>query len=71
MFWKIKKIKGDQKKKKKRERRVMISASGLGGRTQKRWDSKWKYTAGTGVGAAAWHPKGKLSVKIRTLALKG
>lgn len=53
-----------------KKKKVMISANGLGGRIQKmRWDSKWKYMAGAGVGAAACPPPiGKLSVKIGTLA---
>lgn len=43
---------------------------GLGGGTQKkRWGVKCKYTARVRV-LAAWHPKGKLSVKIGTLAEK-
>lgn len=59
------------KKKKVKKKKVMIIASGLGGRTQK---ERWKSVAWVGVGGGGWgvlsapSPKGKLSVKIGTLA---
>lgn len=75
VFLKKKEKKGDKEKKKDLKK----TRNTKEGHDQCQWTRrqnskeemglKVKYTAG--VGDAAWHPKGKLSVKIGALALKG
>lgn len=57
-------------KKKRKKKKVIVGVSGTGRQEQvaeikKKWGLK--YTAGVGS-LVAWHPKGKLSIKIGTFA---
>lgn len=53
-----------RKKKKEIQKKVMINASGLGGRTQKKKrGSEWKYMAGVEMGVLPGTPKESCQLK--------